>query len=85
MRELPEVDTIIFRMDNVPYIDQSGLYAFEDAITDLSSIGKNIILVAVQKQPKRMFEKIRIMPGVIPYENIVGNFDAAIVRAEAIR
>ena len=70
IRELPEVETVVFKMDDVPYIDQSGMYALEDAITDLKKKGIEVILVGIQKQPKGMFDKIRITPHLIPEEKI---------------
>ena len=34
---LPEIEVVILRMDKVPYMDQSGVYAMEDAIMDLQA------------------------------------------------
>lgn len=78
IRQLPEVESIIFRMDNVPYIDQSGMYAIEDAITELKKKRKEVLLVGIQKQPKGMFEKIKIIPNLLSNEKIFTNFDEAI-------
>lgn len=75
IRELPEVQTVIFRMDNVPYIDQSGLYAFEDAITELRKKGIEIVFSTLQKQPLGMFEKINLIPNLVPSENSVKRFE----------
>ena len=37
IKVLPEIEVVIIRMDKVPYVDQSGLYAMEEAIMDYSN------------------------------------------------
>ncbi len=54
------------RMDKMPYIDQSGLYAIEDVLTELVKDGKKVLLVTIPKQPRYMLEKINIIPDLIP-------------------
>ena len=44
-------------MDKVPYVDQSGLYAMEDAILDLTSEGVTVVFTDIHGQPLDMFEK----------------------------
>lgn len=83
IRELPEVETIIFRMKKVPYIDQSGMYAIEDAIRELKKKGKDVLLVGVQKQPKGMFDKIKITPNLIPAEKQFTSFSEAVATLQA--
>ena len=70
IRELPEVECVIFRMNDVPYIDQSGMYALKDAIETLRKKSIDVVLVGVQKQPEGMFEKIKITPHLISQERI---------------
>lgn len=66
--------TIIIRMDRMPYMDQSGLYAMEDIIVEQSSRGKRICLVGLAKQPRYMLEKIDFIPDLVPEEHIFDNF-----------
>jgi SulP family sulfate permease len=80
VRELPEAETVIFRMDDVPYIDQSGLYALEDAISELKKKGMEVLLVGIQKQPKGMFDKIKITPHLIPEEKIYKHLKDALAQ-----
>ncbi|WP_127960048.1 SulP family inorganic anion transporter [Serratia microhaemolytica] len=75
IREMPEVKTVIFRMENVPYIDQSGLYALEDAITNLRQQGIEIIICGLQPQPQAMLEAIRLIPNLVAADKIVRHFD----------
>lgn len=71
---MPEVKTVIFRMENVPYIDQSGLYAFEDALTYLGKKGIDIRFCTLQAQPRGMFESIGLIPNLISPDKIVEHF-----------
>ncbi len=63
-----EVKALIIRMDRVPYIDQSGLYALENAVTDLEDKGVMVVLTGLQEQPHDKLESIDIIPDLIPEE-----------------
>ncbi|WP_299335323.1 SulP family inorganic anion transporter [uncultured Psychroserpens sp.] len=65
-----EVKALIIRMDRVPYIDQSGLYALENAVLDLEQKGVQVLLTAVQEQPKDKLISIDIVPDLISEEHI---------------
>jgi carbonic anhydrase len=53
-------------MDKVPYVDQSGLYAMEEAILELKNKNIKVLLIGIYGQTKIMFEKIDLIPGLIP-------------------
>jgi SulP family sulfate permease len=78
MKELPDVSTVIFRMHNVPSIDQSGMYAIEDAILELKKKNITVILTGIQEQPKGMLENINLIPSLVPEEHLFGKFSEAI-------
>jgi len=63
-----DVSFVIFRMDKVSYVDQSGLYAMEEAITDLLSKNVKVLFLGLNGQPESMFEKIDIIPGLVKKE-----------------
>lgn len=65
-----DIDAMIFRMDRVPYIDQSGLYALEDIILDLRDDNIEVILVGLQDQPEDMLKRVEIIPNLVPEEDI---------------
>ncbi|WP_299675000.1 SulP family inorganic anion transporter [uncultured Dokdonia sp.] len=66
---------VILRMDKVPYMDQSGVYAVEDTVLALQLKGISVYIVGVQKQPLYMMERIDIIPDLIPKEYIFKTFD----------
>ena len=65
-----EMEALIIRMDRVPYIDQSGLYALENVLFNLKVKNITAILVGLQPQPKDILELIGIIPNLVPEENI---------------
>ena len=82
MQTLPDVTVVIFRMPNVPTIDQSGMYAIEDAILELHKKKMTVIITGIQKQPLDMLRNIQLIPGLIPEENLFKDFSTAIAALE---
>ncbi len=78
MRELPEVTVVIFRMHDVPSIDQSGMYAIENAVLELERKGINVLLIGIQKQPEHMLRNIKLIPNLIQEEHLFKDFNLAI-------
>lgn len=75
-KQIPKsVSTLIIRLDKVPYIDQSGLYALESVIMELSQNGKKTLLVGAAKQPIYMMERIDIIPDLIPKDQLFDDFE----------
>ena len=76
IKNIPDnVKALVIRMDRVPYIDQSGLYALENAVMDLHTKGVKVILTAVQEQPKDKLISIDIVPDLILEEHLFENID----------
>ena len=65
-----EANTILFRFDRMEYIDQSGLYALEDLLVDLSKQNKIIYFIHLPKQPRYMMEHIGLLPKLVPVSNV---------------
>jgi SulP family sulfate permease len=68
---------VLIRMDKVPLIDQSGLYALEDVIIDLERQGIEVLLVGLQEQPKYLMKVIGMIGELIEEEHLFENFSAA--------
>lgn len=75
---MPEMDTVIFRMKNVPHIDQSGMYAIEDAVLELKQRNINVIFSALQTQPENMLRRINLIPGLVSEEAVFDDFPSAV-------
>ena len=78
IQDLPEVEYVILRMENVPIIDQSGMYAIEDAVLELEKKGIRVIITEIQEQPQAMLENIGLIPELVPYEDIYEDFHYAL-------
>jgi SulP family sulfate permease len=74
----PDVDVVILRMGRVPYIDQSGLYAIEDAIMALHDKKILVLITEIQEQPKDMLKGVGLIPEMIPEERLYVNLASAI-------
>jgi len=76
MNQIPNTATmVIIRMGRMQYIDQSGLYALEDALVELVNQNKKVLLVNILKQPKYLLERIDIIPDLVPKEQLFDTFD----------
>jgi len=77
--QIPDkTSTIVLRMNRVPYLDQSGLYAIEDLVNSMESKGKNVLLTGVKEQPRYMMERIEIIPNLIEEEHIFDSFSSCL-------
>ena len=66
----PKVKALILRMDRVPTIDQSGLYALEDVIFDLRKRNVEVLLVGLQEQPRDMLISVDIIDDLVPEDDL---------------
>ena len=75
-KQIPSTaNTLVIRLEKVPYIDQSGLYALEAVIIDFVQKNKIVLLVGLDQQPKYMMERIDIIPDLIPKTQIFDTFE----------
>ena len=74
IKALPEIEVVVIRMDKVPFVDQSGLYAMEDAITDLQALGIKVVFTDVHGQPRDIFERFNIYGTLVEEEYFFTDF-----------
>ncbi|MDO5979159.1 SulP family inorganic anion transporter [Flavivirga spongiicola] len=67
--------TVVIRLGRMQYMDQSGLYAMEDMLQELSKKDIEVLFVGLLRQPKYMMERIDIIPDFIPRDHIFERFD----------
>ncbi len=79
-QQIPDSAThVIIRMEKVPYMDQSGLYAMEEVLMNLNKRGIIPLFDHLKPQPRLMMEKIDIIPDLISEEHIFDDFKQAIL------
>ena len=76
VQALPNVSVVIIRMSRVPYVDQSGLYAMEEAVQELQSQNIAVVFTGLQGQPLDMFKRINLIPGLVNEEYAFSSFTA---------
>jgi len=69
MKTIPDVKVVVIRMCKVPYMDQSGLYAMEDALLELKNKGVEVVFTGLHGQAKDMLERIDIIPDLVSKEH----------------
>ena len=75
---LPNIRVVIFRMMDVPHIDQTGLYALEEVILSLEKRNIAVVMTGLQTQPYLMLKRINLVPGLIPENYLFDNFEDCI-------
>ncbi|BAO54925.1 SulP family inorganic anion transporter [Nonlabens marinus] len=61
----PQATHAVIRMEKVPFMDQSGLFAFEDVFQSLIAQGVTPLIVGLQEQPRYRMEAIDIVPDLV--------------------
>ena len=78
-KQIPKTaSTVVIRLEKMPYIDQSGLYAMEDVLIDLKKDNINVLFVGLLNQPRYMMERIDIIPDLISEDQIFNDFNKCI-------
>jgi SulP family sulfate permease len=65
---------LILRMDRVSLMDQSGAYALQDALVDLTSSGTRVVLVGLPVAQHDILEAIHVIPELVSAKDLFANF-----------
>lgn len=71
---------IVFKLDSMNYLDQSGIYVLEEIITSLSNNNKQIYYTGIQSQPKLMFEKMGFFDSKINTDKVFDDYKKCVER-----
>ena len=76
MQDVPvDAKIVIIRMRLVSFMDQSGLYAMEEAIKEIQSHGTQVLMTIIQPQPMYMLTTHKVIPEVIPQDHTFKTFE----------
>lgn len=79
-KEIPaSASYVIIRMGEVPYMDQSGLYAMEEVLLDLSQRKIRTVFEGLHEQLSAKMHSIDIIPDLVPKECLFSDFKEAMV------
>ena len=76
INEIPDVKVVIIDMKNVPYVDQSGVYAMEDVIKNLQGNGIKVVFTGLHGEPLTVFEQFKIIPNLVEADLCFPDFDS---------
>ena len=65
VNEIPDIKVVIIRMGRVPYIDQTGFFALEDACTYLKKKKILVVLSGLQQQPSDMLAQMNFFENTL--------------------
>ncbi len=72
-----EIKILVIRMDRVPYVDQSGIYALENVILDLALKDIKVVITGLQEQPKDLLMSIDVIPDLVPKTQVFDTIDTS--------
>ncbi|MEM6800237.1 MAG: SulP family inorganic anion transporter [Bacteroidota bacterium] len=72
---LKDSHILVIRMEKVPFIDQSGMYALESVIGDLHQRGVIVVLCGVNEQVAGFLRDMLIIPDWVKEKYVFDNFE----------
>lgn len=67
---------LVLRMDRISYMDQTGVYALDDALGRLSKAGVRVLLVGVPLADLDLLKRLQVIPAVVPPSDVFSDFAA---------
>lgn len=77
MQAFPEARAIIFRMENVPFIDHSGIIALQGALKHLKNKGILIIFAGLQPLVRTQLKAAKVTPDLVEPDLVFKSFGPA--------
>ena len=74
VQDLPDIHLLVIRMELVPFIDQSGVYALESSIEELHDAKVVVAISGMNKEASDMLHKMKVVPQLVPERLIFENF-----------
>jgi SulP family sulfate permease len=65
---------LVLRMDRVSLMDQSGAYALQDALVDLTSQGMRVVVVGLPLAQRDILEAIHVIPDLVAEDHLFADF-----------
>ncbi len=77
-KQVKNIRVVILKMNEVPYIDQTGLYALEEMVMELKTRKIAVLISGLREQPNDMLRKIDLIPSLVKEKFTFGNFSECI-------
>ena len=72
--ELPDMHMFIIRMERVPFIDQSGVYALYEAVEELQNRNVLVAISGANDQVNNSLHGLGLVPNVVPERHVFKEF-----------
>lgn len=72
--ELPDIHMLIIRMQRVPFIDQSGVYALQEAIEELKNQDVLVVICGANTEVEKSLRCLELIPDVVPERHVFKEF-----------
>ncbi len=76
--QLNDMMIVIIRMENIPFMDQSGLLTLESVVKDWHNRGIQVYITGANQDIKELLTNVNIVPTLISHENCFDTFRACI-------
>ena len=75
-RVLTKGKLLVLRMERVTYMDQTGIYALQEALANLKRVGIRVVIVGMAIAHLDMLRRLQVVPHVVAEEDICENLAA---------
>jgi len=65
---------LVIRMDNVSYMDQTGIYALQEALTRMTASGLRVLVVGISVAHLDLLRTFQVVPHVVREQDVFRNF-----------
>ena len=80
LEEIPDgVKAVLFNLSGITYMDQSGLYTFEEGIERLKQKGINVCISEVREDSLKMLKDIGVVPNMVDDEHVFSSVEEAVM------
>lgn len=80
LEEIPDgVKAVLFNLSGITYMDQSGLYTFEEGIMRLKDKGINVCISEVRDDSLKMLKDIGVVPNMVDDEHVFSSVEEAVM------
>jgi SulP family sulfate permease len=75
-RALTAGELLVLRMDRISYMDQTGIYALQESLTNLKRSGLQVVVVGITLAHLDILRTFQVVPHVVAEEDIFKDFTA---------
>lgn len=77
--DIPKVKAVLINFSGVTYLDQSGMYTFQEAVQRLIDKGINVVLSEVMDEHLRLLKGIQVVPQLIDEDHVFSSVEESIM------